>query len=587
MFRGFRWQLLVFILTFIALLISLAFRISRQISVPEPNAPTPTVIAPVSTATAEPVALPVATVNVDGHDARASFTGYSEGLIGTVKRLNPLFTHLNAVDRDIASLVFEGLFATNEYGAPIPQLAERLVMSSDGLEYVVELRADVLWQNGIPFSADDVVFTMALLSDPQYARYASSAEFWRTIETQKLSERLVRFRLAQPLASFASMLTIGILPEHALRGTTVAQLASHPFNLSPIGTGPYQVAAVRADDAGSVQTMLLQHSPIFQEWLESPAEYQIRELRFDLFPGPAEALDAYRTGQIDALSYVGNRAQLLMLPDARIYTQLESELTALIFNWNLGQFQDRRVRQALALALDIPTIVERHLANAATFADSPIVPGLAAYQPIPFWSVYDIDRAATLFSTAFKPTEDDSDDSDVETTDAAESAFQLRLLVEDSLPLPELAEDIANSWHALGLEVLVHAVSQGEYWERLRSGEFEAAVVAQRIGGDPDLYRFWHPAQEETGQNFGGVDSDVISELLEAIRQERNGIVRQSLLMNLQSQFAEQAIAVPLFYPLYTMAVRDRFEGIRLGYLGTAADRFRGIAEWRPQSIAG
>jgi len=79
-----------------------------------------------------------------------------EALVGRIVKLNPLLATYNPVDRDITSLIFEGLTTTNEYGEIIPDLAESWVVSSDGLQYVVILRDDVLWQDGIPFTARDV-----------------------------------------------------------------------------------------------------------------------------------------------------------------------------------------------------------------------------------------------------------------------------------------------------------------------------------------------------------------------------------------------------------------------------------------------
>ena len=581
MFRGFRWQLLALILAAIVFVVALAFRFGRQTSVPESTA-VPISEVQVSPSTPEPSASQVARASATPDAVHEFFHGYREGLVGTVQRLNPVFAHLNQVDRDIASLIFEGLFATNDYGAAIPQLADRLVTSSDSLEYVVELRQDIYWQDGVIFTADDVVYTMSLLGDPDYSAYSTTAQFWQTVETQKLGDHILRFRLAQPLASFTNLLTIGILPEHALRGTTISRLAQHSFNLSPIGTGPYQLSALTVDENSSVRSVQLQLSPVFSARLDSEDSYQISSLRFDMFSSPDDALSAYRSGQIDSLANVGARQQLLSLPNARFHTQLQSSLKVLIFNWNQPMFQDRRLRQALALSLDIPALLERHISGSVAFADSPLVPGLAAYQSSAFWSTQDIGRAEMLFAAATALQNDgQDDDTDDNVTPSTESTNQFSILVENSAPLPNLAADIAAGWRTLGLQVDVVTVSIDQMNDRLRTGDFDAAIVTQHIGSDPDLYRYWHPAQSDAGQNYGRVNSDVISELLEGIRQQSNGIIRQHLLQDFQVQFAEQAIAIPLYYPLYTVAIRDAFEGIRLGYLGTASDRFRGISNWR------
>ena len=278
MFRGFRWQLMAFILALFVLFFAIAFRIIRQTSIPVAT-PVPSTAIPASTATAVPLSTQAVPIEATPASAGQAYRGYREGLVGTVRRLNPVFAHLNAVDRDIASLIFEGLFATNDYGAAIPLLAEQLVTSSDGLEYVVELRQDVYWQDGVAFSSDDVVYTMSLLSDPEYAAFSASAQFWASVETQKLSDALVRFRLAQPLAGFTNLLTMGILPEHVLRGTSVAQLAGHPFNLSPrLAPVPYQLAELGVNIDGDITSVQLQRSPLYRERTDSPDAFPNQRL---------------------------------------------------------------------------------------------------------------------------------------------------------------------------------------------------------------------------------------------------------------------------------------------------------------------
>src|SRR5690606_26024157 len=140
-----------------------------------------------------------------------------EALVGKIRKLNPLLATYNPVDRDITSLIFEGLTATNAYGEIVPRLAESWRVSDDGLQVIVTLRQDVLWHDGVPFTAADVLFTMQLLSAPDFPGAAELREFWRTVEVELLDAHNVRFRLTQPLASFPDQLRIGIVPEHVLR----------------------------------------------------------------------------------------------------------------------------------------------------------------------------------------------------------------------------------------------------------------------------------------------------------------------------------------------------------------------------------
>lgn len=589
MLRGFRWQLIALIMAIILFSISLAYRNSLQPTLqPSPTSVAPTETNQPATATIEPTqpALPTPfpeTPVPSVEQSQPTNTTYREGMVGNIQRLNPIFAHLNPVDTDITSLIFEGLMATNDFGEPVLNLASDYVISNDGLEYVFTLRADVLWQDGQPFTADDVIYTLSLLNSPEYADYSPTAKFWSTVETQKLSDTLIRFRLTQPLGSFTSFLTIGILPEHALTGITADQLISHPFNLSPIGTGAYQLKSLRSVNDTRIDEINLQFAPVYTQRPEGQSAYAFRDLTFRLFNNSSDAIQAYQTGQLDALANVAARSQLMFLPESRTYTQVEPEVTMLIFNWqadDLAVFADRRVRQALSLGLNQTEIIERHLATDAAFADSPLIPGSWAYQSNRLWTTFDVTQALQVLESTIIKLPEAVSGTDTEPVPDDGSRYTFSILVQNDTALMAIANDIAAQWGQLGFDVSVEAAETTAI--RLASGDFQAVIVTLPVGSDPDVYRYWHPGQATDGQNYGAVANNEIAELLEVARRDNNGINRTNLYIQFQERFAEQAIAIPLYYPLYTFVARDSIEGIKLGNLGTSADRFRTIASWRP-----
>ncbi|MEP7292692.1 MAG: ABC transporter substrate-binding protein, partial [Chloroflexota bacterium] len=193
MLRGYRWQLAALLLSAVLFVVSLALRNSEPTLPPvEPTAaPTLTPDNIVIPPTAIPELQPLPAVTPASQNG-----SYREALVGKIQRLNPLFTQLNPVDRDITSLIFEGLTRTDSYGETVPALAERWIISADGLEYIFFLRQDVLWQDGVPFNAADVIYTMSLLRAPDFPGDPQLGAFWRTIETEQLGDYLIRFRLA-------------------------------------------------------------------------------------------------------------------------------------------------------------------------------------------------------------------------------------------------------------------------------------------------------------------------------------------------------------------------------------------------------
>lgn len=598
MFRGFRWQIIALLTAAVLFAISLSTRTTEP---PAPPTAAPTQPPTATTAAQPPTTTPPPAVSDAAVPTPNPFPDgvitFREALIGQVGRLNPLFANLNPVDRDITSLIFEGLTRTNQYGEPEPALAASWIISSDGLEYIVSLREDVLWQDGIPFNADDVVYTMSILRSPDFPGDPDLGRFWRTVETEKLDTYLVRFRLTQPLGNFLDALRIGILPVHALEGIGAAQLASHPFNLSPIGTGAYQLEALRSGDGTTIDAVDLRVAPVYRQRPEGANGYAIARMRFVLFGTFEAAIGALETGAVDGLSARerGDRMPLLQAAASRplsIYSAIQAELGALIFNWageNTSYFRDQRVRVALQAGIDRASAVERRLTNLAIPADSPIMLGSWAYLPDLPWEAYNPDLARGLLSTAAEraASTDEAAATEEATAEAASTAlFEFVVLTPDDPALIELAQEIANQWAQLGLSVSVSREDLETYQRRLDEGNFAVALVELSLGdsADPDVYAFWHEGQHPDGKNYGGVSDRAISEALERARQAASGINRIELYHQFQRDFADRAIAIPLYYPLYTYVTSDRVEGVQLGFIGSPENRFLNLADWTVQA---
>lgn len=580
--RGFRWQFLVLVM---AVALFIASLLSRSTGSMDTNPPDqqPATDTPVIAATSTP--LPIVSAPITPETPPTGIITYREALVGSVQRLNPLFASLNPVDRDIASLIFEGLTRTNQYGEPEPALATEWVTSSDGLEYIVTLREDVLWQDGVPFTAADVVYTMSLLRSPDFTGSAELGAFWRTVETEQLGDYLVRFRLTQPLASFADALRIGILPEHALRGTSAAQLATHPFNLTPIGTGPYQLEALRTGSDGGIEVVDLRVAPVYRQRSEGQTGYALERVSFRLYETFDIALAALRNGDVDSLAARSRAERLPLLnTSANVLTALEPSLGVLIFNWKqeeTGFFREQRVRRALETGLERASIIERHLPNMAVKADSPILPGSWAHVSNLPWPPYDPNTARQLLETA--NLRNGSDDATAEPTPSV--LFSFEILTPDDPALINMAREIAAQWSQYNLNVNVNVVDFTTHQAGLESGDFDAALVELSLGdsADPDAYEFWDQEFPE-GRNYGGVNDRRISESLEAARRDSNGINRAIHYRNFQHNFVERAIAIPLYYPLFSYALASNVNGVQLGLIGSPADRFRNIRDWTMSS---
>jgi peptide/nickel transport system substrate-binding protein len=165
-----------------------------------------------------------------------------EALVGTPGALNPLFEQ-DDTTRDVDSVIYQGLTTVDANQRVVGLLASDWSISPDHLTYTFNVRTNVKWADGQPFSAGDVLFTFHVLQDLEYQQ--PGAEFWRQVGVVAGGPNQVEFTLRSPSASFPLALRIGIIAKHLFDGLSPDQIAASPYSETrAIGTGPFQVAAI-------------------------------------------------------------------------------------------------------------------------------------------------------------------------------------------------------------------------------------------------------------------------------------------------------------------------------------------------------
>ncbi|MGN6674411.1 MAG: ABC transporter substrate-binding protein, partial [Thermomicrobiales bacterium] len=205
---------------------------------------------------------------------------YREAIVGAPTMLNPLLAS-SQPDRDLSALIFSGLTRTDATGGVVPDLAKSWQVSGDGKTYTFPLRDDVTWQDGQAFTSRDVLFTIRLMQDAAFPGDSGLADFWRSITVETPDDHTVVCTLTKPFAPFLAYTSIGIVPQHILGATKASDLASEPFNLHPVGTGPYAFASL---DSAKVEVVLKRYNDYYG------AKPHLRELHFRSYRDAATAI---------------------------------------------------------------------------------------------------------------------------------------------------------------------------------------------------------------------------------------------------------------------------------------------------------
>jgi peptide/nickel transport system substrate-binding protein len=503
-----------------------------------------------------------------GQEVPASGGVYVEGVVGHPTYLNPILSPFNDADDDVASLVFSGLTRLTRDGSVVPDLASAWTTSPDGLSYTFTLR-DAVWQDGQPLTAADVVFTISLVQSPTFPGSPDVARLWQKVKVATVDPRTVRFTLPEPYAPFVEYTTLGLLPEHALRGMTGRALLDTPFNAHPIGTGPFQVR-----DASLNQVTLV---PNPRYYGKPPFLAGITFQYFDTFD---VALDALHRGDVQGLGTIPASRVLDLANDPKLnllQTPEYARLSLVVLNTQNVLFADDLVRRALDLAIDRAEVLRVAADGEGVPAEGPISPASWAFSPQAGSYVRDQAQAAKLLEDAGwrLPVP-----GAVRIKDG--KPFHFVLLAVNDTDRQRAAEEISRQLRLVGIDAEVQVSSwNGIVQTNLVSRQFDAVLTeAYTPTADPDPYPFWHSSQISGGLNVAGWSNRIDDQLLEDGRRSSDRKTRQDDYAKFQSLFAQEQPSILLFHPMYAYAVPTSLKGVGLGIILQPSDRFLTVADW-------
>lgn len=502
---------------------------------------------------------------------------YTEALVGEFMRLNPFLDIYNSPDHAVDQLIFNGLIHFDSRGIPQTDLAESWGVSKDGTVYNFSLRSDVLWHDGEPFDSRDVMFTIGLLQSQSNLIPEDLRSFWSEVEVVVLSDNQLQFLLPEPFAPFLDYLTFGILPEHILTGMGLDEMIDDPFNLAPVGTGPFRF-----------QRLLVENDQIVGVVLEAFEGYYLDrpyldEFIFRYYSSSEEAWNAYLQGEVEGIGNVTAEivGDVLTASDLAVYTAREPILTITYLNLanpEVNFLQNPDFRRALMTAINRDVIIEKVFQGQAVSANGPIMPGTWAYYDGLEKITYDLAQAKTLFESVAVEFDEEKN---LFLTEAG-LEISLTLLHPDTAQHTAIAELIEAYWEALGVDVNLDSRPYEEVLGALQSRDYEAALVEINLSRspDPDPYPFWGQAQVKSGQNYAEWDNRSASEFLEQARMTVDIGERQRLYRNFQVLFMREMPSLPLLYPVYTYAISEDINNVRLGPIFEPGDRFNNVHEW-------
>jgi len=501
---------------------------------------------------------------------------YQEGILGQPRFINPVLAQTNDTDRDLVQIVYSSLFKYNGQGELIPDLAESYQIEEDNVTYIINLKKDVFWHDDEPLTANDVMFTIKTIQDPEYKSPLRS--IWQSVQIEKIDEFTIKFKLNNVYVSFLHNLTVGIMPRHLWAGISAANFPLAQYNLKPIGSGPYKFDEFHKDEKGQVESMEFIRNDRYH-LTEGP---YIKKITIRFYSSQDELIQAYQKRQIEGLSFLSPIKQENLRNNLNIHEINLPIYYSVFFNQTKSKpLADKNVRLALSYATNKQEIIDQVLKGKGEIVDSPLLKGWPNYTSETKIYEFALEHAQNLLdSNGWKDT--DEDGIRQKTVNNEDTPLEFDLVASDWPEFKQTAEILKEQWEKLGIKVNLKIISATDIQqEYLRPRNYQALLFGEVLSADPDPFAFWHSTQKkDPGLNVAFYDNKKVDKLLEDARQTVDQEERTEKYAEFQKLLIEDAPAIFLYSPTYLYPVNKKVKGIEIGKLAQPSYRFSQIEDW-------
>jgi peptide/nickel transport system substrate-binding protein len=405
-------------------------------------------------------------------------------------RVNPILS-TDSVSTQITRWIFNSLVSYDKDANIKMELAKSYKFLDDTtLEF--RLRDDILWSDGKKFTAKDVLFTYNTIISPKiYTPYSSSFSHIKSVKLINDYKLVVKYKY--PYFKALETWMMEILPEHILKDEK--DLMTSKFNQSPIGTGPYTLKkfSISNDIEIKANPTYFIHKPnidkmIFHFLPDRSAEFlMLKSKKLDV--GSLNAIQMER--QIDEK----------FKKDFNIYESIAHSYSYVGMNLRLDKFKDKRIREALSLAINRQEIVDILSFGHGRVCNGPFMPGTGAYNDKVKAPKQDIQKAKKLLK---------------ELGYDENNPFEFTLTTNSGSSSSYLAEILQYQFKKAGIVMKFRVMEWQAFLNTVvEPRNFEAVLMAWSLGLKPDAYSIWHSeSSKKGGFNFIGYKNEEVDRLI-------------------------------------------------------------------------
>ncbi len=503
----------------------------------------------------------------------------TEGILGTFTNANPMYA-TGPVDSAVSKLVFAGLVKYDSNNQLVGDLAESWQIDASEQNYTFTLRPNLVWQDGEPLTANDVVFTYQTIQNPDAKSPLLSS--WQGIKVAAKDDRTVVFTLPSVLSSFQYSLTTGIIPEHILSDVPAAQMRATQFNTSaPVGAGPFKWDAIEVSNVEKAQQgrIGLQPNEYYHDGQSALQRYDIH-----YFTDQKQMIRSFENNELTAMSGLDTFPDALAKDSSVEQYSIPVTAQVMVFFKTSHEFlSDTKVRQALVQAADRDTLL-RNIGYPVVASNEPFLPGHAGYDKSIAQLLYNQTEAAKLLDQAGWLMGKD----DIREKNGKQLAFTL--YSQSTSEYAYVTQKLQADWKKVGVKVDVILQPDNELQTTVTGHDYDALLYGISLGTDPDVYAYWGSTQADERAvnrvNFSEYKSTTADRALEAGRTRTDSALRAVKYRPFLETWRNDAPALALYQPRYLYVTQGKIHGFDPHAINVASDRYANVVNWKIHETA-
>jgi len=443
--------------------------------------------------------------------------------------------------------IYDTLVALDEEWNIIPHVAEGWESSSDAMEWTFFLRDDVVFHDGVPLTADDVVYTFERILNPQGFSSQKTSMIAMIDRVEAVDDYTVKFYLSIPYAPFLGAARQHIVPKHVIE--EVGQAA---FSRNPVGSGPFIFVEWVPDDH-----LTLRSNEDY--WLKKP---YLASVVYRPIPEGTTAVMSLLSDEVDVLEEISGD----LLPQVEgVPGFVVSRIPAMNYYWiGFRQFgdpyNDRTFRRMVYYALDMDEIIAAALPNdTGTRAYSIVQPGLWP-RDLDYLTSHAIQQDKALAELLFE---------ELMARGVMTTETEVLFWVNQDPVRERIAEIAVSELQSIGINAVMRVSEWAAYLDALFDTQDPYLYMLGTTPkiSDPDAALYWllatGPDGGANGNQFLGIDTPWVQDLLVQARMTPDRETREELYTTVQRwALLEQVYHIPAYHTMYIHPISTRVHGL-------------------------